>query len=52
MGLKGERTVPLDGNHLSMVKYSSKENTNYGRVSKNLAAMISRANKARAGSET
>ena len=42
MGLVGERCSPLNGNHLEIVKYYSKEDDNYVRVTGNMASLIKR----------
>ena len=40
LGFPGERTSALNGNHLEIAKYSSKEDDNFVRVSGNIARLV------------
>jgi len=40
LGLPGEIRVALDGDHLAIVKYSSEEDNNFRRVSRNIAGLV------------
>jgi hypothetical protein len=40
LGLPGERTSALNGNHLEITKYSSKADDNFIRVSGNIARLV------------
>jgi hypothetical protein len=40
MGLQGERTVALNGNHLEIVKYDSKIDDNFKTVAGRLAIIV------------
>jgi hypothetical protein len=43
LGFRGEIRVPLNGDHLGIVKYSSRDDNNYRVVSKTLVGMVSLA---------
>jgi hypothetical protein len=40
LGFPGERTSALDGNHMEIAKFSSKEDSNYSRVAGNIARIV------------
>lgn len=40
LGYPGERTVALNGDHTSVVKFSSPDDSNYKTITENLALMI------------
>ena len=42
--LPRERTSPLNGNHVEIVKYSSIEDNNYSRVAGNIARLVAEIN--------
>jgi hypothetical protein len=45
LGYPGEETLPLNGDHFSIVKYDFETNPNYQKVSENLVLMIQDARK-------
>jgi hypothetical protein len=40
LGLSGERTSPLNGNHLEIAKFSSEKDDNYQRVAANIVRIV------------
>jgi len=43
LGFPGERTAPLNGDHLQIAKYSSRNDDNYIKVAGNIKRLVKKA---------